>query len=207
MADKAPKSVKRGPGIRTKKPEDQRLSTKMKALADAWLVPGTSQKDAAIIAGYPERSAQEQATYVLDRPQVKAYVERRQAELQKKHDITLDRVIREFAKIGFANMADYITSDADDSPRFMGVSKIGRDKMGVVTELTLDVRKEFEGRGEDREQVATVDRIRFKLADKVKALDALGRHLGMFPKDTGDRDEGEVTVTILGGLPEDDGAK
>lgn len=198
---------KPGAGIRKKAPEDQRLSTKMKALADAWLVPGTSQRDAAIIAGYPETSAASQAAYVLDRPQVRAYIEKRQAKLQEKHDVTLDRVIREFAKIGFANMADYIEADENDRPRFLGVSKISRDRMGVVTELTLDVRKEYEGRGDDREEVATIDRIKFRLADKIKALDSLGRHLGMFPKETGDRDEGEIEVTVKGGLPEDNGAK
>lgn len=182
-------------------PEDRKLTPKQKRLADAWLVPGTSKTEAAIKAGYPEHSAGSQGSYVLDLPQVQKYVAARQAKLQEKHDITLDRVIREFALIGFANMADYIESDNEDRPRFIGISKIGRDKTGVITELTLDVRKEFEGRGEDREQVATVERIKFKLADKVKALDALGRHLGMFPKDSAD--DGELKVTIEGGLPED----
>ncbi len=208
MAGKVkPTDPKPGAGKRIKAPEDRRLSTKMKALADAWLVPGTTQRDAALIAGYPETSAASQAAYVMELPQVKRYIAERQKALQDKHDVTLDRVIREFAKIGFANMADYLTSDEDDNPRFLGVSKISRDKMGVITELTLDVRKEFEGRGEDREQVATVDRIKFKLADKVKALDALGRHLGMFPKDSGEKDEGKLEVTVEGGLPDDDGRK
>ena len=59
--------------------------------------------------------------------------------------------------------------------------------------------------GEDREQVATVERIRFKLADKVKALDALGRNLGMFPREAqrSEEDDGglNVTITVKGGLP------
>lgn len=192
---------KPGAGVRKKAPEDQRLSPKMKALVDALLVPGTTQKEAAIKAGYPERSATSQAAWILERPQVKKYMAERQAKLQAKHDITLDRVIREFASIAFANMADYIESDEQDRPRFMGISKIARDKTGVITELTLDVRKEYEGRGNERQEVATVDRIKFKLADKVKALDALGRHLGMFPKES--FDETDLTVEIQGGLPED----
>lgn len=181
------------------------MSPKMKRLADAFLVPGTTQTAAAIQAGYPARSATTQANYVLNLPHVAKYVRERQAKVQAKHDITLDKVIAEFAKIGFANMDDYVTQDENGQPRFRLLGEIGRDKLSVVTELTVDTRKEFEGRGEDREQVATVERIRFKLADKVKALDALGRNLGMFPREAqrSEEDDGglNVTITVKGGLP------
>lgn len=182
----------------------------MKLLADLYLAPGTTGAEAAIKAGYPAPSASSQATFVLSRPNVAKYVAARQAKLQAKHDVTLDRVIAEFAKIGFANMDDYIVDDGNGRPQFRLMGQIGRDKLAVVTEVTIDTRKEFEGSGENREHVANVERVRFKLASKIDALDKLGKHLGMFPKessgggddDIGDTGPRQVTIKIKGGLPQ-----
>lgn len=200
-----------GAGKKAKAPEDRALTPRMKRLADFYLVPGTSIIDAAIKAGYPKASAGAQGSWALAQPSVAKYVAARQAKLQEKHDVTLDRVIREFAKIGFANMDDYLVDDGNGRPQFRLMGEIGRDKLAVVTEVTVDVRKEFEGRGEDREQVATIDRIRFKLADKVNALTQLGKHLGMFPKESrADEDDitvsgvgsRNITIKVKGGLPQ-----
>jgi phage terminase small subunit len=196
-----------GAGVKKRAPEDRPLSKKMKALADFYLVPGTSGQDAAIKAGYPAPSASSQANWVLSRPNVARYVAERQVKLQAKHDVTLDRVIQEFAKIGFANMDDYLVDDGS-GPRFRLLGDIGRDKLAVVTEVTVDVRKEFEGYGKDREHVANTERVRFKLASKVEALNLLGKHLGMFPKESsgggsGDWDPDQprkIVVEVVGGM-------
>lgn len=185
------------------------MTAKMKRMADFYLVPGTSITDAAIRAGYPKHAAAAQGSWVLSRPNVARYVEARQAVLRAKHDVTLDRVIKEFAAIGFANMDDYMEDDGLGRPRFRLYGQIGRDKLAVVTEVTVDVRKEFEGRGEDREHVANVERVRFKLASKVDALDKLAKHLGMYPSTSGggvDDDEllgdgnRKLVVTVRGGM-------
>lgn len=202
----------KGAGTKALPPEDRPLTRKMKLLADFYLVPGTSGAEAAIKAGYPSPSAASQASWVLSRPNVAKYVEARQAKLQAKHDLTLDMVIQEFRKIGFQNMEDYIKDDGNGRPQFKLLGEIGRDKLAVVTEITVDTRKEFEGRGEDREHVANVERVRFKLADKVNALTQLGKHLGMFPKESSGGDDDpditvngngrNITIKVKGGLPQ-----
>lgn len=198
-----------GAGHRARAPEDRKLTTKMMRMADFYLVPGTSITEAAIKAGYPRHSAAAQGSWALSRPNVARYVAERQAKLQAKHDVTLDRVIREFEKIGFANMDDYLVEEGNSGPRFRLLGEIGRDKLAVITEVTVDVRKEFEGRGEDREHVANVERIRFKLANKVDALDKLAKHLGMYPSTSGgsdlddplgDQTTRKLIVTVRGGM-------
>lgn len=190
-------------------PEDRPLTKKQKAFADAYLIPGITVGEAGRKAGYPAASAESQGSYCMSRVNVAKYIAERQVKLQAKHDVTLDKVIAEFAKIGFANMDDYLVDDGNGRPQFRLMGEIGRDKLAVVTEVTVDVRKEFEGRGEDREQVATIDRIRFKLADKVNALDKLAKHLGMYPKESGaGRDPGDwdpdqprkIIVEVRGGM-------
>lgn len=166
-------------------------------------------KEAAIRAGYPEASAVAQANWVMSRPNCRAWLKAQEKADQEQHNITMDMIVTELAKIGFANMADYIQDDGSGKPQFKALSEISRESMAAVTELTLDTRKEFEGRGEDRKHVADVEKVRFKLASKVEGLVNLGKLLGYFPKNDaggGDDPDGtggrEVTIRVIGGLPQ-----
>lgn len=180
----------------------------MKAFADAYLVPGTTQVQAGLKAGYSPNGIESTVAGLMLLPQVKAYIAERQVKLQAKHDITLERVIAEYAKIAFMDMSEVMEPDDEGRPRFKGWDDIPKNHKTALSEITIDVRHEFSGRGEDREMDATIERIRFKAHDKVKALDALGRHLGMFPKDPGPGDdvppgeEREIKINVRGGLPQ-----
>ena len=164
-------------------------------------------KEAAIRAGYPASSAAEQASWILSRENAKRWLAEQGAIVAERHKITLDMIVEELAKVGFSNMADYIQDDGSGKPQFKPIADISRVSMAAVTELTLDVRKEFEGRGEDREHVANVEKVRFKLASKVEGLVNLGRLLGHFPRGGGDGDDGpeggtkKVIIEVRGGLP------
>ena len=50
--------------------------------------------------------------------------------------------------------------------------RLGRDQAAALVEVTVEESRRKDGRA--------VRRVRFKLADKLAALAALGRHLGMF---------------------------
>lgn len=95
-------------------------------------------------------------------------------EIAKRHDVTIDRVVRELALLGFSNMSDYITT-TDDGGCFVDLSKLNRDKAAAISEVTSETY--LEGKGEEAK---TVKRTKFKLVDKRAALVDLGRHLGMF---------------------------
>jgi len=79
---------------------------------------------------------------------------------EKRTEITQDMVLRELAKIGFANMGDYMKSGADGDP-FLDFSQLTRDQSAALAEVTVEDFKD--GRGEDARDVR---RIKFKLADK-----------------------------------------
>jgi len=107
-----------------------------------------------------------------------ANVAQRVKELQdaaaKRHDITMDKIIRELALIGFSNMKDYIQI-AGDGSAYVDLSALTRDQAAAITEVTSEVY--MDGAGEDAK---AVKRTKFKLADKRAALVDLGKHLGMF---------------------------
>lgn len=144
---------------------------------------------AAIRAGYSKKTAGSQGFDLLRKPEIAAAVQAGQAKLAAKVEITQERVVAELAKIGFANMADYMRAGPDGDP-YLDFSALTRDQAAALTEVTVEDFKD--GRGEE---VRDVRRVKFKLADKRAALVDLGKHLGLFTEKI--EHSGAVTVTSI----------
>jgi phage terminase small subunit len=84
------------------------------------------------------------------------------------------------AKIGFSNMGDYLKCNPGGDPYF-DYESLTSEQKAALAEVTVE--SYVDGRGKDAQMVK---KIKFKLADKLAALDKLGRHLGMF-KEGGER--------------------
>lgn len=131
-------------------------------------------KQAAIRAGYSPKTAVVQGSRLLTNANVAAAIAAGKAERAERVGISADRVLTELAKLGFANMADYMKTTSDGDPR-LDFSALSRDQAAALTEVTVE---DFvEGRGEDARDVR---RVKFKLADKRAALVDIGKHLGLF---------------------------
>ena len=87
--------------------------------------------------------------------------------------ITKEAVLGELAKLAFANMSDYMKVGEDGQP-VLNFKDLTRDQAAALCEITVEEFKD--GRSDKRE----VRRVKFKLADKQKSLEALGKHLGLF---------------------------
>lgn len=98
------------------------------------------------------------------------------AKAIEKLAITKERILSELAKIGFANMLDYITTQ-DDGSAIVDLSKLDRDQAAAISEVTVDSYVEDGG---DDDQPRMVKKIKFKLMDKRAALVDMGKHIGMF---------------------------
>jgi phage terminase small subunit len=141
---------------------------------------------AAIRAGYSEKTAAAIGSENLTKPEIAAAIADGRAKLASKAEVTAERVISELAKLGFANMADYMRAATNGDPYF-DFAGLTRDQAAALQEVTVE---DFvDGRGDDARDVK---RVRFKLADKRAALVDLGRHLGIF-KDKVEH-SGEVAI-------------
>ena len=129
---------------------------------------------AAIRAGYSAKTAEQQGYQLLQNTSVAAAIAERAEKLSQKLEITAERVLRELALIGFANMSDYITIGSDGDP-FVDLSMLDRDKAAAISEVMVEDFKD--GRGENARDVR---KVKFKLSDKRAALVDLGRHLKLF---------------------------
>ena len=125
---------------------------------------------AAIRAGYIQKTAQDQSSGLLSNVMVsKAIVKGKQA-LAEKAGVTAKKVIAEIARIGFANMHDYLDLTDPENPT-IDLSKITPEQASVIAETRV------ERKGLQR-------RVTIKLHDKVNALVNLGKHLDYSKNDT-----------------------
>jgi phage terminase small subunit len=114
------------------------------------------------------------ASRLMDNTKVALRVAELQANLQKRHEVTVDRIISELALLGFSNMLDYMQPQ-DDGTAYVDLSKLTREQAAAISEVTVE--SYMEGHGED---ARPVKKVKFKLTDKRSALVDLGKHFGMF---------------------------
>lgn len=134
-------------------------------------------------AGY--RPGRENAAALLRRNHISSRVAELQQQVQaaeveanaralEKYQVNAERVIGELARIGFANMLDYVRP-TEDGDVVVDLSALDRDRAAAIQEVVVDTYQE--GRGDDARDVK---RVRFRLADKRAALVDLGKYLGLF---------------------------
>lgn len=127
---------------------------------------------AAIRAGYSEKTARVQGCRLLTHADVQSAIAEGRQQIAEKLEVTKDLIVDELAKIGFSNMADYMRAGPDGDP-YLDFSGLTRDQAAALSEVTVEDFKD--GRGEDARDVR---RVKFKLHDKKGALVDLAKLLG-----------------------------
>lgn len=99
-----------------------KVTDKQQRFVDEYLVD-LNATQAAIRAGYSERTAVAQASRLLRNVNVAAAIAERQAKLSDKAEITQDRVVAELAALSFYDPAD-IVKDGIDGPEDLSLIHI-----------------------------------------------------------------------------------
>lgn len=147
--------------------------------ADEYMVD-YSPKNAAIRAGYSEKTARNAANWINPqnpgKPQLRALIDTKTAELSRRTGVTAERVIGEIAKIAFANITDI--ADPKTGKLLPGVERADASAVAGIRIKRGDDFSEYE----------------LKMCDKLKALELLGKRLGMFKENI--QIEGNVPVIM-----------
>lgn len=146
------------------------LTEKQRRFCEEYLID-LNATQAAIRAGYSEDTAGQIGWENLKKPEIQEYLKTRQNELQEATGITQKRVLEEYAKVAFLDIRKFYTVDGALKP----VHDLDDEAAGALA--GVEVYEEKTG-AEDVEAIGTTKKI--KTYDKVKALDSLARHLGMF---------------------------
>lgn len=148
-----------------------RLTTKQKRFVEEYL-KDLNATQAAIRAGYSARSAKQYADQMLSKPHIAAAVAAAQAARSKRTEVDVDYVVARMVEIDQMDVLD-IMNDAMELKPVSEWPRVWRQYLSG-----FDLAEMFEGRGEDRDMVGILKKI--KWPDKIKNLELLGRHLGMF---------------------------
>jgi phage terminase small subunit len=144
------------------------LSIREEQFALAYLVTGNAAQ-AARRAGIPTASSHRDGHRLLNRPRVAAFIEAERAASIERTRIDVDRVRREFARIAFTDIADFMEWDEEGNIALKPSAAISPDDRAAIVDLKVK-------RGKNGMNA------RVKLHDKQRALDSLARLMGLYGK-------------------------
>lgn len=137
------------------------LTPRQRKFCEGYAASGNAQR-AALAAGYSEKTARAQAKRLLGNAGIRAYLGAMQRQATEKAQVEVDHVMQELALIAFADLTEFVEWNED------GVRLKASDTLDELRRRSIIEVKE------------TRYGVSIKLADKVSALDRLGKALGMF---------------------------
>lgn len=150
-----------------------KLTEKQQRFVEEYLID-LNATQSAIRAGYSAKTADQQGSRMLANVKVQQAISVAMAERSKRTGVNQDRVVLELAKIAFVRMTDVVDSN-------------GRIKQDASAD-DLSCIESIKYKESDNEFGGSVER-EVKIASKMKALELLGKHLGMW------NDKLDVNVT------------
>lgn len=137
---------------------------------------------AAIRAGYSEKTARITACDLLTNPNIQEALQKAMEERSKRTEITADKVLKEMAHIAFDDIGNYLS--------FKTVKTVvARDKetdepiIGYQTVVDVKDSADIDTRSIAEVSTGKDGVFRFKMYCKDAALVQLGKHLGLFNKE------------------------
>lgn len=150
------------------------MTDAQKRFCDEYLIDLNATR--AYKVAYPrckkDETANAASSRMLRNVKVQEYISEKQQEIEKRTEITQDMIVKELAKIAFLDIRKLYTENG----QLKNIADMDSETAGAIS--SLETLEEYEGYGNNREKIGDTQKV--KLLDKTKALELLGRHLGMF---------------------------
>lgn len=146
------------------------LTGKQRRFVEEYLID-LNATQAAERAGYSPKTAYSIGNENLSKPEIAKAIQAAMKERERRTQITQDRVLQELARIAFFDIRKLYNDDGS----MKAPHELDDDAAAALS--GVDVTEEFQGKGEDREQVGFTKKA--KIFDKGTALTLAMRHLGM----------------------------
>lgn len=141
-----------------------KLTKKQQLFVDEYLID-LNATQAAIRAGYSAKTADQQGSRMLTNVKVQQAVAKAMADRSKRTGVNQDRVVLELAKLAFVKMTDIVDSH-------------GRIR-NTATDDDLACIESVKYKSSESDTGSSIER-EVKISPKLKALELLGKHLGMW---------------------------
>jgi len=161
---------------------EKELTPKQMIFCKEYLIDMNATR-AIIEAGYSKKSADTQGSRMLRNVKVKTYIDEMMKKRAERLDITADNVLKEISHTAFFDIRKIFDNNViketdqldDNTAKALG---------------SIKVRREKQGNGNYDEVIEV------KSNDKLKALDMLARHLGLYATDN-EQTKPEHTAPII----------
>ncbi len=144
------------------------LTEKQRIFCAEYLVDLCATKS-AIRAGYSHKTARSIGQENLTKPDIQTYISELKKERSLRLKINADAVVQELAKIAFASIDNFVTLNEK------GIYLIPSNSLTTSASAIELIKVKQRKLGPE---------ISIKLKDSLKALELLGRHLGIFNEKT-----------------------
>lgn len=144
--------------------DEKKLTQKQKVFCEEYIIDWNASR-AARKAGYSEKTAQQMGFENLSKPLIQAYIKEIQEDLQKQAGISKLRNLLELKKIAYSNMSDF----KDGWMTVKDFERIDEDTKAALSEIQYTTRVNQHG---------TEEIVKFKVHDKLKAIDSINKMLG-----------------------------
>ena len=158
-----------------------KLTPKQAAFVGEYLVD-LNATQAAIRSGYSAKTASWIGPQLLGKSHVSAAIQEAMGKRERRTAITQDRVLLEYARIAFFDPAKLF----DDQGKPLPIASIDEDTRRAVCGVDICTI----GNGE----IGVGEIQKLKIANKLGALDSIGKHLGMFRDGAKDDDVPRPTL-------------
>lgn len=157
----------------------RKLTDKQKKFVEEYLLD-LNATQACIRAGYSINRASEIAYQLLQKTTVQDAISSAMAERSRRTGINQDRIVQELARIAFVKITDVVDSNGEIK------RNASDDDLACIESYKVKDSDSVNGSSCERE---------IKFASKLKALELLGKHLGMW----NDKLNVEFTLPVFGG--------
>jgi len=178
MAEKS-KAKRRGGGRRPP------LSDRRRLFAQEYL-KDLNATAAALRAGYAAGSAKVSGHKLMHTPEVVALIEAAQAKLREKNDVTVERIVEELRRVGLSDLRQVF----DEHGKLRSLADLPEEVAAMLASVKVVTRPVAGGDKGDVEYVHEI-----KAWDKVRALELLGKYLGILVDRT--KHEGAIALVPL----------
>lgn len=150
--------------------------------------------EAAKRAGYSEKTAYSIGFENLKKPEIQEAIQEAMARRSQRTEITQDRVIQELARVAFANGTDFakvvseevpVTTTDDEGNLQETMRRVQRVELVDTDRIDPEKRAAIAGIKEGKHGIEVSS------YDKVRALELLGKHLGLFDGKGAQKNTGE----------------
>ena len=160
-----------------------KLTEKQKRFCDEYLID-LNATQAAIRAGYSPKGMNKRVTRMMANEGIMNYIQQHMKDREKRTEITQDKVLKELAAIAFSNGSNYAKVVEKKAYNEKGEPIIDEETGQQLTYKVVDMVLTDDLSDIDKKAIASIKRgkngIEVSTCDKVRALELLGKHLGMF---------------------------